>query len=103
MKHTFNPAAVNTNTLLLVEFGKHLETQNFFMMPQAVRKQESLQEDKYRHLLSSLNVTSLTYNPAVPALQGRGGTGDRTVGAVLVASLARHGRGEGGAGAPCGG
>lgn len=46
---------------------------------------------------------SLTYDPAVPALQGRGGTGDRTVGAVLVASLARHGRGEGGAGAPCGG
>lgn len=53
----------------------------------------------YRYLLGR----SLTDYPAVPALQGRGGTGDRTVGAVLVASLAGHGRGEGGAGAPCGG
>lgn len=42
----------------------------------------------------------LTDDPAVSALQGRGGTGDRTVGAVLVASLARHGGGKGGAGAP---
>lgn len=37
----------------------------------------------------------LTDNPAVPALQCRGGTSDRTVGAVPVASLAGHGRGEG--------
>ena len=45
--------------------------------------------------------SDLTDNPAVPALQRRGGTGDGTVGAVLVAGLARHGRGEGGAGAAC--
>lgn len=43
----------------------------------------------------------LTDDPAVSALQCRGGTGDRTVGAVFVASLARHGRVKGGAGAPC--
>lgn len=43
----------------------------------------------------------LTDNPAVPALQCRGGTSDRTVGAVPVASLAGHGRGEGWAGAAC--
>lgn len=43
----------------------------------------------------------LTDNPAVPALQCRGGTGDRTVGTVPVAGLARHGRGEGRAGAAC--
>lgn len=45
----------------------------------------------------------LTDNPAVPALQGGGGTGDRAVGTVPVAGLARHRRREGGAGAACGG
>lgn len=52
--------------------------------------------------LSFVNlVADLTDNPAVPALQCWGGTGNRTVGAVLVASLSRHGRREGGAGAAC--
>lgn len=44
---------------------------------------------------------NLTDNPAVSALQCGGGAGDGTVGTVLVASLAGHGRGEGGAGAAC--
>lgn len=43
--------------------------------------------------MSSGCVKFLTDDPAVSALQGRGGTGDRTVGAVLVANLARHGGG----------
>lgn len=43
----------------------------------------------------------LTDDPAVSALQGGGGTGDGAVGTVLVASLAGHGGGKGGAGAPC--
>lgn len=55
------------------------------------------------HFLSLFNfwrvLEALTDNPAVPALQGGGGTGDRTVGTVFVAGLAWHGRGEGGAGA----
>lgn len=43
----------------------------------------------------------LTNNSAVPALQGRRGTGDGAVGTVLVAGLAGHGSGQGGAGAAC--
>lgn len=53
-------------------------------------------------LSSGLNEDAdLTNYPAVSALQRGGGTGDGSIGTVLVPGLAWHGGGEGGAGAAC--